>query len=52
MKGEEMGDITDMRKGGCEDGWWMELAQGRIQRRDLVLALLQLSDSTSRELVT
>jgi hypothetical protein len=34
-----MGNIIDLRKGDCEDGWWIELAQNRIQWQDLVLAV-------------
>jgi hypothetical protein len=32
----------DLREIGCEDGRWMELAQDRVQLRDLVLAVLNL----------
>jgi hypothetical protein len=32
----------ELRKMGCEDGKWMELAQDRIQWRALVLAVLNL----------
>jgi hypothetical protein len=32
----------DLREMGCEDGRWMELAPGRVQWRDLVLAVLKL----------
>jgi hypothetical protein len=32
----------DLREIGCEDGRWMELAQDRVQWRDLVLAVLNL----------
>lgn len=38
-----------MNAGGWEDGWWMELAQDHIAWQDLVAALLELGDSTSRD---
>jgi hypothetical protein len=33
---------VDLRERDCEDGRWMELAQDRVQRRALVLAVLSL----------
>ena len=32
----------DLREMGCEDGRWMELAQGRVQWQALVLVVLNL----------
>jgi hypothetical protein len=32
----------DLREVGCEDGRWMELAQGRVQWWAFVLAVLNL----------
>jgi hypothetical protein len=32
----------ELRETGCEDGRWMELAQGRVQGWALVLAVLNI----------
>jgi hypothetical protein len=39
---EEDNMNVGLRKTGCEDGRWMELAQDRVQWRALVLAVLNL----------
>lgn len=39
---------VDLREVGCEDGRRMEVAQDRVQRRALVLALLNAWGSVTR----
>jgi hypothetical protein len=41
----------DLRAIGCEDGRWMELAQGRVQWRLFGISGVEPSGSATRELV-
>jgi hypothetical protein len=37
----ELISVTDIREIHCEDGRWMEVAQGCVQRQALVLAVVE-----------
>jgi hypothetical protein len=38
----ELASLMGLRKLGCEDGRWMELAQDGVQRKALILSVLNL----------
>jgi hypothetical protein len=55
LEGHQLEDKGDFKMGlremGCEDGRWMELAQGRVSMGDFGICCVETPSSATRELV-